>query len=72
MESEADFSSTSFAGKCNSCEVKVGRPGWDAGQTPGGDSEEMQELLVRAGCGGGTQHPHEEGKEEHGSEHRSP
>ena len=45
----------------------MGRPGWDAGQTLGGDSEEMQELLGGAGCGGGTQHPHEAGKEEHGS-----
>ena len=50
----------------------MGTPGWDAGQTLGGGSEEMQELLGRAGCGGGTQHPREEGKEEHGLEAQGP
>ena len=50
----------------------MGTLDWDAGQTLGGDSQEMQELLGRAGCGGGTQHPHEVGKEEHRLEAQEP
>ena len=50
----------------------MGTLDWDAGQTLGGDSQEMQELLGRAGCGGGTQHPHEEGKKEHRLEVQEP